>query len=50
MRKWKSNCNGNVNVNMENIQNSIMDDSVSTCDEVIESYDEKTKTIPTNFN
>ena len=44
------NCNGNVNVKMENIENSILDDSVSTCDDVIESYDEKTKTIPTNFN
>ena len=50
MRKWKINCNGNVNVKMENIENSILDDSVSTCDDVIESYDEKTKTIPTNFN
>ena len=27
-----------------------MDDLVITCDEVIESYDEETKTIPTNFN
>ena len=27
-----------------------MDDSAITCDEVIESYDEETKTIPTNFN
>ena len=27
-----------------------MDDSVSICDEVIESYDEKKKTIPTNLN
>ena len=27
-----------------------MDDSVITCDEVIESYDEEIKTIPTNFN
>ena len=27
-----------------------MDDSVVTCDEIIESYDEETKTIPTNFN
>ena len=29
---------------------SIMDDSVITCDEIIESYDEETKTISTNFN
>ena len=27
-----------------------MDDSVITSDEVIESYDEEIKTIPTNFN
>ena len=27
-----------------------MDDSVITCDKVIELYDEQTKTIPTNFN
>ena len=27
-----------------------MDDSVITCDKVIEPYDEQTKTIPTNFN
>ena len=27
-----------------------MDDSAITCDEVIESYDEETKSIPTNFN
>ena len=27
-----------------------MDNSAITCDEVIESYDEETKTIPTNFN
>ena len=27
-----------------------MDDSVITCDEVIESYDEEIKTIPANFN
>ena len=27
-----------------------MDDSVITCDEVIESFDKETKTIPTNFN
>ena len=29
---------------------SIKDDSVITCDEVIKSYDEKIKTIPTNFD
>ena len=29
---------------------SIMDDSAITCDEVIESYNEKIKIIPTNFN
>ena len=29
---------------------SVMDDSVIMCDEVIESYDEEIKTIPTNFN
>ena len=28
---------------------SIMDDSAITCDEIIESYDEEIKTIPTNF-
>ena len=27
-----------------------MNDSVIMCDEVIESYDEETKTIPSNFN
>ena len=27
-----------------------MDDSVIICDEVIESYDQEIKTIPTNFN
>ena len=27
-----------------------MDDSVITCDEVIESYSEEMKAIPTNFN
>ena len=27
-----------------------MDDSAIVCDEVIESYDEETKTISTNFN
>ena len=29
---------------------SILDDSAMTCDEVIESYDEETKNIPTNFD
>ena len=27
-----------------------MDDSAVMCDEVIESYDKETKTVPTNFN
>ena len=27
-----------------------MNDSAIMCDEIIESYDEETKTIPTNFN
>ena len=27
-----------------------MDDSLITCDEVIESYDDERKTISTNFN
>ena len=27
-----------------------MDDSAITCDEVLEPYNEGTKTIPTNFN
>ena len=27
-----------------------MDDSKITCDEIIESYDEETQIIPTNFN
>ena len=27
-----------------------MDDSAIICDEVMESYDEEIKTIPTNFN
>ena len=27
-----------------------MDDSAITCDENIQSYNEETKTIPTNFN
>ena len=29
---------------------SVMDDSVITRDKVIESYNEKIKTVPTNFN
>ena len=29
---------------------SIMDDSLITCDKIIESYDEETKTVPKNFN
>ena len=29
---------------------SIVDDSVITCDEIIESCEEETKTVPTNFN
>ena len=29
---------------------SIMDNSMITCDKIIESYDEETKYIPTNFN
>ena len=28
----------------------IMDDSAIMCDEIIESYDEETKIIPTHFN
>ena len=28
---------------------SIMDDSAITCDEIIESYEQETRTIPTNF-
>ena len=27
-----------------------MDDSAITCDQIIESYSEETKTIPTNFD
>ena len=27
-----------------------MNDSVIMCDEIIESYDEETKIVPTNFN
>ena len=27
-----------------------MDDSLITCDKIIESYDEETKTVPKNFN
>ena len=29
---------------------SIMDDSAITCDQIIKSYDDETKTISTNFN
>ena len=29
---------------------SIMDDSAIMCDEVIESYDKETKTVPKDFN
>ena len=29
---------------------NIMDDSVLRCDEIIESYDEETKTVSTTFN
>ena len=29
---------------------SIMEDSAITCDEIIQSYDEETKPIPTNFH
>ena len=29
---------------------SIMDDLVTKCDDVIKSYDEKIRPIPTNFN
>ena len=29
---------------------NIMDDSVITCYEIIGSYDDETKTVPTNFN
>ena len=38
--------------NCENVKYlpSIIDDSVIICDEVIESYDEEIKNIPTNFN
>ena len=38
-----------VAVKMENLA-SIMDDSAITCDEIIESYNEEAKIIPTNFN
>ena len=27
-----------------------MDNTVTTCDEITESYDEETKTVPANFN
>ena len=33
-----------------NCENGKWDDSAITCDEVIESYDEEIKTVPTNFN
>ena len=39
-----------VVVKMEKYLASIMDYSAIMCDEVMESYDEETKTIPTNFN
>ena len=29
---------------------NILNDSVITCDEIMESYNEETKSIPTNFN
>ena len=41
---WKCSCkNGNYLA-------SFMDDAVILCDEVVKSYNEKTKTIPRNFN
>ena len=38
--------------NCENIQYlaSTLDDSAVMCDKTIESYDEETNTVPTNFN
>ena len=39
-----------VAVKMEKYLASIMDDSAITCDEIIESNAEETKTIPTSFN
>ena len=40
-----------VIVKMENINlASIMDDSAIICEKVIQSYDEKIKSIPTSFN
>ena len=33
-----------------NCENGKRDDSAITCDEVVESYDEEIKTVPTNFN
>ena len=38
------------NYENEEYQGSIMGDSAITCDEIIESLDEETKTISTNFN
>ena len=35
---------------IKDYKKSIMDDSVVLCNEIIESYDEEAKTIPTNFN
>ena len=40
----------NVFVKMEKKLASIMDDSTIICDEVMKSYEEEKKTIPTNFN
>ena len=34
----------------EKCLSSTMEDLAITCDEIIESYDEKTETIPTNFH
>ena len=31
-------------------ENDIIDDSVIMCDEVLKSYNEETKTVPTTFN
>ena len=39
-----------VFVKMEKKLASIMDDSTIICDEVMKSYEEEKKTIPTNFN
>ena len=38
------------NSNNDKYLASTMDDSVITCDEIIKSHHEKTKTVPTNFN